>query len=181
MALMSRFSRLFKADMHAVLDHLEEPEALLRQAIREMEECNQALERDMALRGNELERLGDRIKEAESQIKVISKDLDVCFESNKEDLAKNLIRRKLETEKHQAYLQNQLSSKQSAYQDLKESVEENQKVLLSHNQKLELFTLQSKDGVSQSGGVDRFVDNLSVSSEEIEIAFLTEKNLRASS
>jgi len=38
MLLISRISRLFRADLHAVLDRIEEPEALLRQAIREMEE-----------------------------------------------------------------------------------------------------------------------------------------------
>jgi len=38
MALINRISRLFKADFHAVLDHIEEPEALLKQAIRDMED-----------------------------------------------------------------------------------------------------------------------------------------------
>ena len=38
MALVTRLSRLFRADLNAVLDRLEEPEMLLRQAVREMEE-----------------------------------------------------------------------------------------------------------------------------------------------
>ena len=38
MALVNRISRLFSADFHAVLDRIEEPDLLLRQAIREMEE-----------------------------------------------------------------------------------------------------------------------------------------------
>jgi phage shock protein A len=33
MALINRISRLFKADFHAVLDQIEEPEGLLKQAI----------------------------------------------------------------------------------------------------------------------------------------------------
>ncbi|MGH8588771.1 MAG: PspA/IM30 family protein, partial [Gammaproteobacteria bacterium] len=37
MALITRVSRLFRSDLHAVLDRIEEPEVLLRQAIREME------------------------------------------------------------------------------------------------------------------------------------------------
>lgn len=36
MILISRFSQLLRADLHAVLDRLEDPEALLRQAIRDM-------------------------------------------------------------------------------------------------------------------------------------------------
>ena len=38
MVLINRISRLFKADFHAVLDRIEEPEQLLKQAIRDMED-----------------------------------------------------------------------------------------------------------------------------------------------
>ena len=37
MALITRISRLFTADFHAVLDRIEEPDVLLKHAIREME------------------------------------------------------------------------------------------------------------------------------------------------
>lgn len=36
MALINRATRLFRADLHAVLDRIEEPDILLRQAVREM-------------------------------------------------------------------------------------------------------------------------------------------------
>ena len=38
MTLIARVSRLFRADLHAVLDRVEEPDLVLRQAVREMEE-----------------------------------------------------------------------------------------------------------------------------------------------
>ncbi|MFV2090729.1 MAG: PspA/IM30 family protein, partial [Pseudomonadales bacterium] len=38
MVLITRISRLFTADVHAVLDRIEEPEVVLKQAIREMAE-----------------------------------------------------------------------------------------------------------------------------------------------
>lgn len=38
MSLIRRMTHLIKADMHGILDHLEEPEALLKQAVREMKE-----------------------------------------------------------------------------------------------------------------------------------------------
>ena len=37
MALVTRLSRLFQADFHAVLDRIEEPDLQLRQAVREMQ------------------------------------------------------------------------------------------------------------------------------------------------
>ena len=39
MAIVNRIRRLFRADVHAVLDIIEEPEAILKQAIREMQEA----------------------------------------------------------------------------------------------------------------------------------------------
>ena len=38
MALITRIGRLFSADLNAVLDRIEEPDVLLKQALREMEE-----------------------------------------------------------------------------------------------------------------------------------------------
>ena len=37
MALVTRLSRLFQADFHAVLDRIEEPDLQLKQAVREMQ------------------------------------------------------------------------------------------------------------------------------------------------
>ena len=60
MALITRISRLFKADFHAVLDQIEEPEQLLRQAIREMEDDLDATEHDHKL--SRMERMFQRMR-----------------------------------------------------------------------------------------------------------------------
>ena len=39
MILIKRFSRLLRADMHAVLDQLEDPNVLLRQSLRDMSDA----------------------------------------------------------------------------------------------------------------------------------------------
>ncbi len=49
MALINRISRLFKADFHAVLDQIEEPEQILKQAIRDMEDDLATTEQRVAL------------------------------------------------------------------------------------------------------------------------------------
>ena len=48
MALINRVTQLFKADFHAVLDRIEEPEQLLRQSIRDMEDVLLAADRPLA-------------------------------------------------------------------------------------------------------------------------------------
>ncbi len=69
MALITRVTRLFTADMHAVLDRLEEPDVLLRQAVREMHEVLASDRQQLrALRG-ESTRLETRIDDtARAQI-----------------------------------------------------------------------------------------------------------------
>ena len=48
MALVNRISRIFSADLHAVLDRIEEPEVLLAQSLRETADAVAADERRLA-------------------------------------------------------------------------------------------------------------------------------------
>lgn len=180
MALISRLSRLCKADFHAILDNLEEPEALLKHSIREMEECNNSLERDLIQLSEEIDQSEMRLQELKERIGTINSELDICFESGNNDLAKNHIRRKLETEKYKVYLNRQLSTKKEQQHSLQERIEENRLKLMSHRQKAELFTNQPRaepfDAAFQPSDLQG--SDLNVSADEIEIAFLAEKNRR---
>ena len=96
MALINRISRLFKADFHAVLDQIEEPAALLKQAIRDMEDDLAGTEQRIALCAHDQQALSVRRKELESAIADFNAQLDLCFKSKKDDLAKGLIKKRLE-------------------------------------------------------------------------------------
>ena len=99
MALIRRVSRLFAADMHAVLDQIEEPEIVLRQAIREMEEeLTRQRQREQWLVA-EVESTAARIEALVKQDRDLDAKLDICFANDNEPLAKKLVRRKLETAK----------------------------------------------------------------------------------
>ena len=60
MALIARVSRLFRADVNAVLDRMEEPEVLLRQALRDMQEALAQDQQVLAKMEKELKQLTDR-------------------------------------------------------------------------------------------------------------------------
>ena len=62
MALINRFSRLFRADLHAVLDRIEEPTILLKQAVREMEDDVNQDERNLKIFEHELEQIPVKIR-----------------------------------------------------------------------------------------------------------------------
>ena len=80
MALINRMSRLFTADVHAVLDRIEEPDVLLKHAVREMEEELARGEQRARALEHEHEALGERQRKAEAALKELGEQLDVCFD-----------------------------------------------------------------------------------------------------
>ena len=99
MALVTRLSRLFQADFHAVLDRIEEPDLQLRQAVREMQFALEQDQQRLKLLQHEATQLGKATTDAEANLKGFDEELDICLAAKKDDLARDLIRRKLTGEK----------------------------------------------------------------------------------
>jgi len=184
MALINRVSRLFKADFHAVLDQIEEPEQLLKQAIREMEDDLAASEQRIKLCAHDTEALAVRKSELENALAEIDEQLDLCFESGKDDLAKTLIRKKLEA----ARLLQRLNAKHAANEkyltDQGAMLDENRSTLEGLRQKAELLAQRSpvhSSGSSEFDDIAWMARELTVGDDEIEVAFLKEKSLRSAS
>ena len=74
MPIINRFMNLFTADIHAVLDRLEEPEILLRQAIREMEEETSRLQTEVELCRADIARDGIADFEAERRAELSGRE-----------------------------------------------------------------------------------------------------------
>ncbi len=184
MALINRISRLFKADFHAVLDQIEEPEALLKQAIRDMEDDLASTEQGIRICAHDQDALAQRKGELESTVAEYAAQLDLCFESDKDELAKNTIRKKLETER----LLKRLSAKHAAnakfLSEQTTLLEQNNTTLESLRQKAELFAQRAP---TRDGGHSEFDDiawmarELTVGDDEVEIAYLRERNQRSGS
>jgi phage shock protein A len=89
-------SRLLSADIHAVLDRIEEPEALLKQAIREMEE-QLARGEDYLLRlAGEQDGLQGQRKKVVAALAELEARLGIALDAGTDPLARRLVRRKLE-------------------------------------------------------------------------------------
>jgi len=176
MALITRVTRLFRADFHAVLDRVEEPDILLRQAIREMEEDLLRDEQVYRRHQREHEQLGKREREFQQLLQSLSGELDVCFAANKEDLARSMIRRRLETERSMQLLQRRRETVAVQLEQLGQRLAENRSRYDSMRQKAELFEEQNKD-------IDRMDDwsgmDVRVRDEDVEIALLRERQRRA--
>jgi len=174
MALVTRLSRLFQADFHAVLDRIEEPDLQLRQAVREMQFALDQDQQRLKLLQHEATRLGKAATDAEANLKSFDEELDICLAAKKDDLARDLIRRKLIAEKQLQALQQQSVSVEAQRQNLTKQIDEQSQHLTSMKQKLELLV---SDEDSFAAGKFNSAD--AIRNEEIEIALLREKERRA--
>jgi len=178
MALITRVSRLFTADVHAVLDRIEEPEALLRQAVREMEDELAGDRRRLKLLDHEAGQISARLAENERALAAIGNQLDVCFAAGKPDLARSLIRRRLELERFAGGLGRRGRMLADARAALGTRIEENQAQLDAMRQKAELLagTTDESDGPLPGTWPEA---QTPVTDEEVEVALLREQQRRA--
>jgi phage shock protein A len=183
MALINRISRLFRADFNAVLDQIEEPEQLVRQAIRDMEDDIGAAEQGIAQLAHEKKSLAQRRGDIESSISEQDHQLDLCFETGNEHLARSLIRRKLESERLLKHLGSRFDAIGQRLDDQRKRLDENRLALDGLRQKAELFVT-----ANGSANVAEDVDDVAwagrpvaVSDDDVEIAFLQEQSRRCSS
>jgi len=172
MALITRLSRLFHADMNAVLDQIEEPDLLLKQAIREMEETLSHNERKIKLLDLEQKKLISKQAEIIQSLTDLDQKLTVCFESDKDDLARVLIKRKLETTQFLKSVTTNIANSVENVEQLKNQLKEHQSQLSSMKQKAEIFN-QDSAASDNNGNWDQH--SFSIQDEDVEVAFLHEK------
>ena len=183
MAMINRVSRLFKADFHAVLDHIEEPELLLKQAIRDMEDELASTEQRIILCARDQEALLIRKAELEASVAEMNGQLDLCFDSGKDDLAKSLIRKKLETERVLKRFNSKHSADEKYLAEQRAVLDENQTALEGLRQKAELIAQRapSHSSVADLNNVAWTPREMSIGDDEVEVAYLREKSLRSTS
>ena len=170
MALINRMSRLFTADVHAVLDRIEEPDVLLKHAVREMEEELARSEQRVRALKHEHETLGERQRKTEACLAELSSQLDVCFASNNEELARKVLKRRLETERLERHVGERRAALDKELAALRGAVDEQREQLDVMRQKAELL--------ATTGSGDELHNDFAVGDAEVEVALLRERQKR---
>ncbi len=168
MALINRMARLFTADVHAVLDRIEEPDVLLKHAVREMEEELARSEQRVRALEHEHAALGDRLRKAEALQAELGRQLDVCFDSGNEELSRKVIRRRLETERLERHLAERRATLDQELAAQRAALDEQREQLDIMRQKAELLAAPSGDGAT----------DFAVGEAEVEVAYLRERQKR---
>jgi phage shock protein A len=177
MALITRVTRLFTADLHAVLDRLEEPDVLVKQAIREMEDELASRETRLRWLDHEHAQLTRQSADMNSALDAIAEQLDVCFASNEDALARPLIKRRLETQHFVGRLAARLQANAQARVEETANVESNRRDLDAMRQKAEVLLDEAGSAGGVSGGYTRL--DTTVTDADIEVELLREKQTRA--
>ncbi|MXY55966.1 MAG: hypothetical protein F4029_17890 [Gammaproteobacteria bacterium] len=168
MALVNRISRIFTADLHAVLDRIEEPEVLLAQSIRDMADAVAADERRLAAVKERRQQCQRDLTASNARLAEYDRELDLCLGSDQDDLARGVLRKKLAESRAAASLA-------STAKEADEAIAELTAVLGQRRRDLE--------DISQQAEVvrgDRPVPKVeAVSDNDVEIALLAEKERRS--
>lgn len=170
MALITRLSKLFQADMHAVLDKIEEPGLILQQAIREMDESIANDERQIRLWEHEQQQLINKHGLLAETLADLEEKLPLCFNSNKDDLARSLIKRKLETQQASFLLAEKIASVKEKIIRLSKQLTEQQAQLAGMKQKAEVFLDENK-----ADSIHWQDQPVTVLEQDVEVALLYEK------
>ncbi len=104
MGIMTRIVRIFKVDVHGVMDQMEDKSLLLKQTIRDMEE---ELDRKETILKNLILRRDRVIQERRGytrDLEGLERDLAVALKKEKDDIARMLIRKIKPLSDHTAIL-----------------------------------------------------------------------------
>ena len=171
MALITRVTRLFTADVHAVLDRIEEPEVVLKQAIREMAEEVAGGEQRLRWLAAEQQQLEQSLNGSDDAIAALDSELDLCFEAGEEDLARSLVKRKLVAEQQHKQVSQQLDVIQRDHDALEATLAEQGQQLADMQQKADLLIDTPSVGYAA-------MSDPGISQDAVDVAFLKEKRSR---
>lgn len=188
MAILNRIKRLFQADIHAILDVIEEPESVLKQAIREMQENLDQKQGQLARSGRLLDNLQNNQVRLKDEISRIAQDLTRCLETGNEELSRKTIGRRLALEKQLAAVEEQLGALGRQRNEQRSAIEVQQAQLESVLEKARLFVPPSLEEESPYAVAELILDErrnvrrsnfsphggarFQVSEEEIELEWI---------
>lgn len=176
MPMINRLTRLFRADMHAVLDGIEEPDLLLRQALREMEEALSDGTRKLELDRQQRDALARRSQEISTTLTKVDEELELCLSVDNEALARVLLRRRLEGERLLAHLQRQASRLEVDITHAQQSLEKQRAQFEQLRAQAQAQT-PSTDAAGFAGPWS--AEQFSVSDADVELALLRARRGRA--
>ena len=181
MTIMTRFIRLFKADVHGVMDQLEDKGLLLSQYLREMENSLGQKKAQLRSLSERIDRWVAHTQRQTVEINKIDQDLDLALSKEKTDIARMLIRRRLGIEAAAGELEEQLSESKKQKACLVETIKDQQLQYETLKARAETWQRRSENDPFVSAARSFSVDGRSgqIRDEEIELELIRRKQALA--
>ena len=119
MKILARMSRLITANINHLLDQAEDPEVMVKEIIRNMEESIIELRRETVRAVASQKQLQKQIQTAGELIADLDEKARLALKKNDEDLARRVLAKRLHTEKTKATLETELKSATETADQLK--------------------------------------------------------------
>ena len=105
MAILTRIFRLFKADIHGVMDQIEDQGLLLKQHLRDMQESLVQKETQLKKMGTARDQAQQAFQKGKKETDNLESDLEVAIKKDRDDIARMLIKKlkplsRIQTERH---------------------------------------------------------------------------------
>jgi phage shock protein A len=178
MTLITRITRLVKADLHGILDGLEEPEEVIKQAIRDMEEDIATQERRLEELHAVSQRLEREAQATTTAMQEIESQIDICFAAENEPLTKNLIRKRLEMARRAKGIARAQEETRAQSDGLATRLATQKAQLASVVQKLKVYE-ESRPRHTWVSSCAPLQGASVITDDEVEVAFLEEKRRRS--
>lgn len=172
MTVLTRLSRLFRADLHALLDRMEAPDVLLQQAIRDMEGEIQLQQQEQKKRALEQQQLQRRCSELQERLQQQETELDLCLDAGNDALTRALLRRRLEQEQTLRLLQQRLQTLTEKMRGADTELQQQQRELKALREQAEVL-LQTPSSTRDAA------DACAVTEADVELALLKAKSKRS--
>ena len=177
MAIMTRFLRLCKADIHGVMDQLEDKGLLLKQHLRDMEE--ELDRRDARLRSMEgyREQAKCQIERHERELEKLEQDLTLAIQKDKDDIARFVIKKLKPLRSHREELRQHMEGLDKEMAQLRSCVEEQRRLYEQLQLKAASF-LQKAEREQWEEAISNVVPvraSSEPSGEEVELELLARK------
>ena len=179
MTLLQRMTRLLKADLHGILDGLEEPEEVVKQTIRDMEEALAQKAQTLTALHATLQRLTAEEAALARTAQEIETHIDSCFQAGNETLARSFIRKRLETARQARQVAGAVAETRQRCELLQQTMAEQRAQLAAVVQQLHVYTARRQQQADVAASYMPGEAGAVISEDEVEVAFLQEQRRRA--
>lgn len=177
MAILTRMIRLFKADIHGVMDQIEDQGLLLKQHLRDMQASLVLKETQLKKMGLAMEQAQQEFKKGQKECDTLELDLEVAIKKEKDDIARMLIKKLKPLTHIQSERSNHIELLNRDFVEFKENIDQQRLQYEQLKQKAtEYFhriEKQNQENTWLSTPIDFRAHDLSA--EEIELELLQRK------